>query len=860
MSTPIEDKSSLEATPKGGSRGAAGAVKKNRIWKRRCCALDWHKLEQKVPKLDALLRDGKESYCKSCFDAFQTLGLWRDYHEKFGMISTDESEQALSREFALLHEHSVKRNLLPYLKFKTSAFCAWGLDDALPAVPDIPGSPTPHLVGGTYYAFSQRMKRSVIKTKLSFFITGLMLKKGLPRPTKVDCRDAVVKAYATMTTAVKRKEGDEAKIRLVGHYLTKCIYELFDSTKIDWDHISMRWPSTSAHFDWSRKDGGALGALKEAGLMPRPQLLVIHERDDWLLPEEWILDTHLVLDETALQDAQKRLVDSALAERPTCAPQALPEPLKIRVVTAGPPLTYAALAPLQKILHRVTSRDCRFASDQTRFAIAAPLDGAQIFKALGDLRPGKKWLSGDYKAATDNLAKELSELAVNVIARVTRMPQEYHSLLMRALTGHFYTYDTSFKGERTWAPELPQLRGQLMGSPVSFPILCLVNFALIWASVFPTAKFSEVRCLVNGDDCLFQADDTEKRNWESMADAVGLTPSVGKCYYSEDFMVVNSETYLDDKGQRPANWSGFERIPFINYGLVLGLKRSGDKETSCEVDDDSTSKTIGARCRALVRDWDNYTLQGRDAKSVLVEMFLDYNAAILPSGVPLHVTENWGGLGIPETLESFGAALRRWTDPKPGAIKRHYSSDVSRLRPMIKKDIERRAKLEEDCWYSGSSPDRREVVKLKTTCVKSAHSQAQIALRRYGRRFSDVPDSITDYQWLSIDVPLEDPKPTGDELSEYWASLPEQALPLSKEEMQHYLTKSPLKRRLAVTVSFGDRDWEIRHIPWQPHDPIRAELLYGADVVSVGLRMEELYNAPADLRAFVVATTLNKSW
>jgi hypothetical protein len=349
------------------------------------------------------------------------------------------------------------------------------------------------------------------------------------------------------------------------------------------------------------------------------------------------------------------LVSDAILEDNKCAPVCLAEPLKIRTVTKGPILRYTALKPVQQALWSQLSQD-------PRFAIAAPLDGAAVMRSLGRLVPGNKWLSGDYKAATDNIAIELSLHCANELARVMEMPERIRQLLVDGLVGHVYDMnDGTF---------LPQKRGQLMGSPVSFPVLCIINAAVIWASIGPDLPFKKVQMVINGDDCLFQCSEAQRQSWAAIAEDAGLLPSVGKTYFSNWFLMINSTLFdgldtepvevhcggkelaaVDDRHQ--VMW---KEVPYLNLGLLLGLKRSGGSEGKTQrsaagdsielsrLDWDGDS-SIGARCAALLRGW-------TDGRSELFREFLVCNFHLLDGlcARPLTVSTELGGAGLPADL------------------------------------------------------------------------------------------------------------------------------------------------------------------------------------------------------------------
>jgi hypothetical protein len=136
----------------------------------------------------------------------------------------------------------------------------------------------------------------------------------------------------------------------------------------------------------------------------------------------------------------------------------------------------------------------------------------------------------------------------------------------------------------------PQLNGQLMGSISSFPVLCIANLVLCRMAMEKgedkKIPLSKLRLLINGDDCVFPANDLTHEYWLELCPLFGMLPSVGKYYFSEKFLNINSTTYQVDPhmeeyelpelpGYKMTRCSNFRLVKFVNYGLVMGLKRSG---------------------------------------------------------------------------------------------------------------------------------------------------------------------------------------------------------------------------------------------------------------------------------------------
>jgi len=196
-----------------------------------------------------------------------------------------------------------------------------------------------------------------------------------------------------------------------------------------------------------------------------------------------------------------------------------------------------------------------------------------------EIREDEFYVSGDFVASTDNLESWVSEYVWKKISEFVRMPGyeglrdegDWYGLGKACLTGHVLAYREnpwSKTGKEQW---LKQTRGQLMGSPMSFPILCLANCALTFAALGYSDAHIEF-CLrtgrdvrINGDDCAFVADRTRFERWNRLGKLIGLTPSPGKVYTSREFLMMNSETHYRKDGK--GKWSF---VPFVNLPLLLG--------------------------------------------------------------------------------------------------------------------------------------------------------------------------------------------------------------------------------------------------------------------------------------------------
>jgi hypothetical protein len=138
--------------------------------------------------------------------------------------------------------------------------------------------------------------------------------------------------------------------------------------------------------------------------------------------------------------------------------------------------------------------------------------------------------------------------------------------------------------------------------------------------------------LINGDDAVFPTGPLGFSIWESLATEVGWKPSPGKVYESIDFFNINSRTFKVLNG---INGYSVTPIPFVNLGLLLGLRRSGVKT-------DNSYRTIGQNAHVLLRD------APEELREATLACFIKSNQKVLYSiGIPWFIPEHLHGLGLP---------------------------------------------------------------------------------------------------------------------------------------------------------------------------------------------------------------------
>lgn len=218
---------------------------------------------------------------------------------------------------------------------------------------------------------------------------------------------------------------------------------------------------------------------------------------------------------------------------------ALPEPAKVRCITVGD-ANLKCLKPLQMALWKSLSTYPEFSLTHGVSDGRVDEDKLLIFRRMEDEirrihNPSSTWLSGDYTAATDNLPMWVTEALIEGI--LEHIEDEPTKQWARYETGaHNVLYPESSCIEPGF-----QTSGQLMGSLLSFPLLCMANAFIVEYSGIKPGSY-----LVNGDDIVASTSPLSIESWKVNAPRVGLSLSMGKNFISDDFCTVNSQLFLKE--------------------------------------------------------------------------------------------------------------------------------------------------------------------------------------------------------------------------------------------------------------------------------------------------------------------------
>lgn len=187
------------------------------------------------------------------------------------------------------------------------------------------------------------------------------------------------------------------------------------------------------------------------------------------------------------------------------------------------------------------------------------------------------WVSGDYSAATDSVRMSWTIEAFEQIVKIAQLPYDYARICRRVLYGQELSYGARYPID--WAGL--QESGQLMGSTLSFPILCILNLAAYWKAyeeIHGRVSMKKLPVMVNGDDILFRvsaegASSSLYKAWIRSITQIGFVLSPGKNYVHPRYLTVNSEGH----DYNPKT-NTLRKIGFLNVGLLIGQAKVAARE------------------------------------------------------------------------------------------------------------------------------------------------------------------------------------------------------------------------------------------------------------------------------------------
>jgi hypothetical protein len=229
--------------------------------------------------------------------------------------------------------------------------------------------------------------------------------------------------------------------------------------------------------------------------------------------------------------------------------QAIPEPLKFRVITKGVS-SLTCLRRLQSFLLKKWA-DMEFSSMVPDFE-----DRLRHRMESDEFRnDGDNYISGDYSSATDNMHMDATLTAMSrILTNLGLAETRIGMAALKSFSGGTIVYPD---GER-----VRQTRGQLMGHPLSFPLLCIINLSTYMRTLGITRRLDVLRSplVINGDDILFRGEIGHHDRWRSCSAKVGLEVNEVKTYVHKKFYLINSILAK----------AGAGKVVYYNRALAIG--------------------------------------------------------------------------------------------------------------------------------------------------------------------------------------------------------------------------------------------------------------------------------------------------
>lgn len=253
-----------------------------------------------------------------------------------------------------------------------------------------------------------------------------------------------------------------------------------------------------------------------------------------------------------------------------CTIQAVLEPNKVRIISKGEALPYYMCRPFQKSLLAAIQKFPCFK------LTGGPMNPEDLRPLTRNAIPTDHWFSVDYSAATDGLSWNYSGRILRFLLEPFEIREQ--ELMLAVLGPHFLHYPDLNKQDISYLNTMME-NGQLMGSILSFPILCLANLGVYLLATQENQKYwsHEERLdhvLINGDDMVYASDKSVWEKHVKIGREVGLEMSIGKAYVHREYLNINSTSFhCPLHSAKDSSHIEICEIPYLNAGLFFGLHK-----------------------------------------------------------------------------------------------------------------------------------------------------------------------------------------------------------------------------------------------------------------------------------------------
>jgi len=256
-----------------------------------------------------------------------------------------------------------------------------------------------------------------------------------------------------------------------------------------------------------------------------------------------------------------------------CEPTGVVSSGKFRIVTLFSGYNVSVLTPLHRAL---------YGSIQRKGWLLVGSPTRERLLHLDQAAEGKQWLSFDYEQATDKIKIAYVRRAIEIlIDRAEGLTSDEIRCLR--VVGDLKLW---LDDERTYSSAAS---GQPMGSPMSFPLLCLINKTVVDLALNSLLERRDITvkewrkhpCLINGDDLLTKS--TSRGDLASgifrEGAKVGLKSNWSKTLSSPVTAEINSTCFdrctLQKKSNVSALWMGAEVQDVLGFARESALTKAG---------------------------------------------------------------------------------------------------------------------------------------------------------------------------------------------------------------------------------------------------------------------------------------------
>jgi len=495
---------------------------------------------------------------------------------------------AIQRLFTLDPEKDYDLDLIKYFVNKWFQLAVGDLDD--PSTGHIPVQQPEHLLshikrfprlfpgqlGNQINIMISRCRKKGI-LEGCFLFSFLLSKRGWPELGEHKLLKAIRDHQEDFSSVPPPLDDD------LTHHLQSIVDEIFPKNSAV--AFTKFHPSNSASFSSSRKHGGSAGELERKFNISLPSCSEIPNipanPPGFQLPSQSrfrpILDVIDDSREISFESLCELIKDpSSRKDLFSARFQTLPEPGKFRIISAGDAILYTVLQPLQG--HLLDTWKSFYASTMHE-------NWADF---LHELVVPEGWMvnSVDYEAATNKLNINATSVVIDRIQSNLGINVE-HGLHPEQST-IFYPKNKKSNLISSASPPIAdsviQKNGQLMGHPLSFPILCIINFAAVTFYLREALLSGEIsqeehdyarkNIRINGDDAGFISPAKSVPRFEAIAARLGLKMSLGKTYTSHYFFMINNRPFFFKNGK----WT---EMGYLNQKLILNHSlKNGESEKS----------------------------------------------------------------------------------------------------------------------------------------------------------------------------------------------------------------------------------------------------------------------------------------